>query len=139
MTTKTNKFKLNKSQEVLVERILGYIESKERLPWESGVISNTNTLNPYNPISRTKYTNTNLITLAITAVVEGYGDPRWMTFKQAKANGYTVKKGAKATPISYVSFYNERLERYLVPEDYKGLTKPEVEQLKKESRIHVRT
>ena len=139
MTNKTNKIKLNKSQEVLVERILRYIEREERLPWESGVISNTNTLNPFNPVSKTKYTNTNLITLAITAVVEGYSDPRWMTFKQAKANGYTVKKGAKATPISYVSFYNERLERYLVPDDYKELTKQEVEELKYESRVHIRT
>jgi antirestriction protein ArdC len=35
---------------------------------------------------------------------KGYGDPRWMTYKQAQGKGYQVRKGEKATQIQYWKF-----------------------------------
>ena len=34
---------------------------------------------------------------------KGYADPRWMTYKQAKAQGYQVRKGEHGTRIMYFS------------------------------------
>ena len=47
---------------------------------------------PFNPVTGTRYKGINLVNL----MAQEYGDPRWMTYKQAKEKGYQVRRGERA-------------------------------------------
>lgn len=53
---------------------------------------------PYNAITGNRYKGINTFSL----LLKGYEDPRWMTFNQASANDWSVKKGEKASLIQFV-------------------------------------
>lgn len=53
---------------------------------------------PYNAVTGNRYKGINTFSL----LIKGYEDPRWMTFKQAAANDWKVKKGEKASLIQFV-------------------------------------
>ncbi|MBB5440653.1 antirestriction protein ArdC [Pedobacter sp. AK017] len=53
---------------------------------------------PFNPLSGTRYKGIN----AISLLISGYNDPRWMTFKQASAENWKIRKGEKSSIIQYV-------------------------------------
>ncbi len=53
---------------------------------------------PYNAITGNRYKGINTFSL----ILAGYEDPRWMTFNQASANDWNVKKGEKASLIQFV-------------------------------------
>ena len=63
-----------------------------QLPWNS---NGPSFMLPYNAITGNRYKGINILSL-LSAQRE---DPRWMTFKQADSQGYSVKKGEKATLI----------------------------------------
>lgn len=54
-------------------------------------------LEPYNYTTNKAYSGMNSLILSLS----GYGDPRWLTFKQAQSLNLKVKKGAKSTLIQY--------------------------------------
>ncbi len=56
---------------------------------------------PFNPTSNNAYRGGNALHLMATAMNKGYGDPRWMTYKQAAANDWQVRKGEKGTQIEF--------------------------------------
>lgn len=64
-------------------------------PWPQGLVKER----PRNDFTGTQYKGINQVSLEMA----GYGDPRWMTFKQAQAHDYRVKKGAKSRRIEYWS------------------------------------
>ena len=68
-------------------------------PWAAGVLHSE----PHNPVSGTVYSGMNVLNLEL----KGHDDPRWMTYKQAKAAGYQVRKGEKATKIGYWQWTKE--------------------------------
>ena len=47
------------------------------------------------------YTGINAFTLMLTAITKGYTQTQWLTFKQIKAKGGTVRKGEKSAPIMF--------------------------------------
>lgn len=51
---------------------------------------------PHNPVSGARYQGVNLLRLLMASVEQKLEDPRWMTLKQANAQGYRIKKGAKS-------------------------------------------
>lgn len=53
---------------------------------------------PYNAVTGNRYKGINTFSL----LMGGYEDPRWMTFNQAAANDWKVKKGEKASLIQFV-------------------------------------
>src|SRR4051794_11391175 len=63
-------------------------------PWEGIGI-------PSNPTTDKAYRGGNAVHLMATALQRGYGDPRWMTYKQAAENDWQVKKGEKGTQIEF--------------------------------------
>ena len=71
-----------------------------QIPWTPGKTM----LVPHNPTSGTVYRGMNRVHLALS----GYGDPRWMTLKQANDNGYSILPGSKATPVVYFQFTEEK-------------------------------
>jgi antirestriction protein ArdC len=83
----------SRAQEKIVETILGHLE-RGVVPWkrpyrrdETGPRSVNG--NPYHGIN------------VILTGIQGYGDPRWITFREAKRRGGSVTKGEKGTPIIY--------------------------------------
>lgn len=69
--------------------------SEGQLPWSHGF--DRVMLTPHNPASGTVYAGTSRLILLMENHRHGYGDPRWMTFNQAKQLGASVMKGEKAT------------------------------------------
>lgn len=69
-------------------------------PWEPG----QRTRSPFNASTDRAYSGFNAIWLA----ARGFDDPRWMTYKQAAAQGLQVKAGSKATTIEYWKWHEDR-------------------------------
>jgi antirestriction protein ArdC/phage/plasmid primase-like uncharacterized protein len=61
-------------------------------PWAAGRM-----LSPYNPTTGNRYRGINILALMAT----GRSDPRWMTYKQAQAQGWQVRAGEKGTQIQH--------------------------------------
>ncbi len=58
---------------------------------------NKEALRPQNPVSQARYQGGNRLRLAYQAVKNGYQDPRWITFLQAKEKGWKIKDKEKGT------------------------------------------
>ena len=54
-----------------------------------------------NPVSGTVYRGVNPFLLEMTAQAEGFGDPRWLTFKQAQSLGGAIRKGERSTLVVF--------------------------------------
>jgi antirestriction protein ArdC len=67
-------------------------------PWEPGDASPAT---PMNPITGRPYRGGNAIHLMATGLQRGYGDPRWMTYRQATQQGWQVRRGEKGTQIEF--------------------------------------
>jgi len=68
-------------------------------PWTSAGRSDL----PYNAVSQKTCRGVNVLLLSSAAVLTGYTNPAWVTFKQAKKLGGFVKKGEKGTHVVYAS------------------------------------
>lgn len=65
-------------------------------PWEPGSLQL-----PFNPTTEKNYRGGNALHLMAVATHEGFDDPRWLTYKQAAANGWQVRAGEKGTRIEF--------------------------------------
>lgn len=54
------------------------------------------------------YQGVNVWTLGATAMLRGYSSPYWITFKQAKERGGSVRKGEKGTPVVFWKFIEKK-------------------------------
>jgi len=81
----------------VAERLIEQLE-KGTSPFQRPWNEDTSVEMPYNPTTEKKYRGMNSLWLSM----QGYADPRWMTFKQAQAKGWSVEKGAKGILINYV-------------------------------------
>jgi putative DNA primase/helicase len=70
-------------------------------PWTRPWAPGQNRLMPYNPSTGKGYRGTNALWLYAEAERCGYGDTRWLTFRQAQQLGATVRKGEHGTRIQY--------------------------------------
>lgn len=83
---------------------------------------------PYNGVTNRKYQGLNVFYLSIVAMVNGYSDPRWMTFNQiADKNGYYhkgqkwhLKKGSKAVYVEYWHPRDLKNKKNITWEQYKN-------------------
>ena len=86
------------------EKIIARLEAGTapwQRPWHPG-----NALSaPHNPASGTVYRGVNRMSLAMS----GYEDPRWMTFKQAKSEGHSIKAGSRSEPVVYFQWQQEEV------------------------------
>lgn len=63
---------------------------------------------PHNATTGRAYRGGNALHLMFKADALGSDDPRWCTFKQAKAKGWNIKKGSKGTLVEYWKFEEEQ-------------------------------
>lgn len=59
---------------------------------------------PQNPTTGKAYRGGNAVHLMAIAASRGYEDPRWLTYRQAQAEGWQVRKGEKGTAIEFWQF-----------------------------------
>jgi len=72
-------------------------------PWDAvkyGVFRNAVTNRPYRGL--------NTILLNLTAMMQGYVDPRWLTFRNAETLGGNVRKGEKGVTVIFWKFLPKR-------------------------------
>lgn len=70
-------------------------------PWEPGALQL-----PFNPTTDRTYRGGNALHLMAVAARKGFDDPRWLTYRQARANGWQVRKGEKGSQIEFWQFEN---------------------------------
>ncbi|MDE9463082.1 zincin-like metallopeptidase domain-containing protein [Xenorhabdus bovienii] len=88
--------------EQVTARIIAQLEqgiAPWQKPWRPGELRL-----PYNPTTGNRYRGMNSIWLHM----QGHSDPRWMTYKQAAAEGAQVRKGEKGSHIVYWKFNEEK-------------------------------
>lgn len=79
-------------------------------PWDNGQASRASGL-PYNGATGRPYSGGNAMYLMAKGISQGYNDPRWMTYDQANAKGWQVRKGEKATHVEFWQFDKTEKER----------------------------
>ena len=57
---------------------------------------------PFNAATGRAYQGKNIKILTISAARLGTNDPRWLTYRQAKENGWHIRKGSAGTGITFV-------------------------------------
>ncbi len=75
-------------------------------PWKTG-----ERYLPFNPTTGNAYKGINAIWLLSITEARGYGDTRWMTYKQASSLDAQVNKGEKGTMIQFWKWHDEILKR----------------------------
>ncbi|MDE8277657.1 zincin-like metallopeptidase domain-containing protein [Erysipelothrix rhusiopathiae] len=114
-------------QNEMLESVLSSLD-QEKIPWEKPW---DNFLGlPMNAVTGKPYNGSNSYNLMFSGLSQGFTDPRWCTFKQAKEKGWSVKKGSKSTKVFYVSLIDRRTNKPVTSKNYSGLTKEESELLK---------
>jgi antirestriction protein ArdC len=84
--------------EIVTNRIIERIEKEGKLPWKrpwKNYLSHDGA--PQNLVSKKPYRGSNVWLL----LAAGYSSPFFVTFKQAKELGGTVRKGEKGWPVVY--------------------------------------
>ena len=85
--------KVQESRKQLVQKVIDNIESGHELLWIKAW--NCDALRPQNAVTNANYLGSNRLRLSFAAIENGYDDPRWVTFNQAKNQGWQVRKGQK--------------------------------------------
>lgn len=124
MTTEKAKALHVQVAEKLIEQLKAGTASWQK-PWNSGELPPFEL--PYNVQTGNRYKGINTLTLLLAEKE----DPRWMTFKQAQASEWQVKKGEKGTMIQFVKTTDQQTKR-----DEKG--KPVINELGQPVKITVR-
>lgn len=94
-----------------------------RAPWQKGWKPGRGVLQPLNGKTGRQYTGwANIVSLFFSAELNAYSSPRWVTFKQAKEAGVSVKKGEKGTHVEFWKSYipKKAKEQIEADEDEKG-------------------
>lgn len=121
---------LSKARQALVDRVLSRLDAGA-MPWDNGMQGIG--VMPYNALSGARYRGMNALNLMLTFKQ----DPRWLTFNQAKDNGYTVKKGAKGVPIELYKTIDKRTgkdaDMPAILEEIKDMTFTERQEFKRKN------
>ncbi len=75
-------------------------------PWNA-----ERSVRPHNALTQAPYKGGNALYLQALQTLNGYEDPRWMTYKQAQAVGAQVRKGEKSATIVHYKFEHEKKEK----------------------------
>lgn len=73
---------------------------------------------PMNSFTDKEYSGINKLYLKIIEVKNGYGDNRWLTFKQIQDKGYHLQKGAKGAKVEYYIPYDNKEKKWISFDEY---------------------
>ena len=100
--------------EIVTERILEKLEQGTipwQRPWSGGGC-------PTNLVSGKEYQGVNIWLLGS----QDFTSPYWVTFKQAKQLGGTVRKGERSTPCIFWKFLARDTEKYALHQDMRPIS-----------------
>ena len=86
----------------ITERIIEIIEAENQLPWSKPWTIAA----PINAITGNSYRGINRLVLSTS----GFSDPRFLTFRQARALGGTVTRGQRGIPVVFWQFNDQEDE-----------------------------
>jgi antirestriction protein ArdC len=92
-------------REIVTAKLIELLEKGTapfQVPWDA----DTTNRRPFNPTTDKPYRGANSMWLSF----QGYSDPRWMTYKQAEAAGWQVRKGEKSSTIEFWKFRDDRTQ-----------------------------
>lgn len=90
--------------QIVTDRILALLE-KGLVPWKASWIRQGGRL-PQSLVTRKPYRGINRLLLGVTAQVQGYASPFWLTYRQATEVGGHVRKGEKGCPCFFWKIYD---------------------------------
>ncbi len=125
---------LTKAQQKFIDRLLHSFE-KDIIPWRA--TWDRTVVKPYNASSNIPYKGINLLNLYMVSIQHGYDDPRWMTFKQANAEGYRIKKGSVGTDIFFYSFRDMQTGELIEQSNLAKMTEEEREHVRLVTKSYV--
>jgi len=79
----------------LADKLIEQLKARTA-PWQQDWVEGQRS-SPYNPTTGKRYRGINILALVAT----GRSDPRWMTYRQAQAQGWQVRRGEKGTQIQH--------------------------------------
>ncbi|WP_242695265.1 zincin-like metallopeptidase domain-containing protein [Shewanella sp. 4t3-1-2LB] len=100
----TNKVEKKPFHVIVAEKLIAQLEegvAPWQKPWVPGKSSQSL---PFNPTTGKRYKGINTLNL----MAQGYDDPRWMTYEQAKKQDAQVMKGERSTLVQYWKFTEEQ-------------------------------
>lgn len=103
----------------MVTQLLEFIE-KNPAAWQAGWYRIGST--PCNGKTQKNYNGLNALWLYVLSEIKGYGDPRWVTYQQAKELKASVKKGEKAANIFFWSWYDKATKKPYDEETVKDMS-----------------
>lgn len=102
-----------KTRDFLVAEFINALK-QDHIPWEKPWKSH------FNAVTNHEYTGVvNQAILSYIAARQGYDDPRWCTFVQAKSKGWIVR--GHGAPIEFWSAYNTRTKRTITLSEFNQL------------------
>ncbi|QDT00415.1 ArdC family protein [Adhaeretor mobilis] len=90
----------------ITDRILAMLETGT-VPWRNPLRRQGGGGWPKNLDSMKRYRGINVFLLAVTAWERGYGSDYWLTFRQAVKQGGKVKKGEKASLVTFWKLFDK--------------------------------
>ena len=108
---------MSKVHEIITDRIVAALE-KGVVPWKMpwSIVKVKGGMQNFK--SKRSYNGINVFMTWITAYAKGYTLPYWVTFKQAKELGGSVKKGESGTPIIFYKRYEKENDKGEIKESY---------------------
>ena len=104
-TTKTTKAKKDIQQDI-TNAIIAMIEAGQKNGgklWDNA--AGVGVFRPTNAVTGKPYSGVNRFHLAMVAMSYAYPENKWVTYKQAQAEGWQVRKGEKSVGCCYYSSY----------------------------------
>lgn len=98
----------SKVREVLAQRFTEALEMGQ-LPWQACWAQERQ----HNAVTGVNYHGINAAWLSYYADDKGWHDPRWCTFNQAREQGWSVRKGEKATYVEYWAYFDTKQDKLL--------------------------
>lgn len=105
MSENQNKDGFKHHRQILTDTIIEKME-KGTAPWQKPWPKGLKKERPLNFFSKKEYRGGNLLALSAAP----FGDPRWMTFKQAGKKKWNVKPGEKGTYVEYINWMDLQKE-----------------------------
>jgi len=86
--------------QAVTDRIIELLE-QGTVPWKQPIRSGSTGDLPTNLESKKHYRGINVFLLAVSAWVEGYESPYWLTYRQAQKKGGHIRKGEKGSLVIF--------------------------------------
>lgn len=87
----------------ITEQVIAALEAgilPWRRPWNS-VKAGVSPMAPRNAVTGRRYRGINTLLLGMTGLVVAGSDPRWLTYKQAEAKGWQVRRGERGSRVFF--------------------------------------